>query len=123
MVVGCAVAFLRSSALVLQPVKGEGEFGKRFTVGLTGLWGYFYLGWLPAFLLALSVGKSPGLDLIVGIGVALSDVGAFCIGKSLGCPKLSPHLSPCKSWSGVLGNLLVAALAFILACFALPYLL
>ncbi len=123
LVVAPALAFFRSSALVLQPVKGEVEFGKRFTVGLTGLWGYFYLGWLPAFLLALSVGKAPGLVLIVGMGVALSDVGAFCIGKALGGPKLAPHLSPGKTWSGVLGNLLGAALALILAGFALPDLL
>jgi len=50
----------------------------------------------------------------------LSDVGAFCCGKLLGGPKLAPHLSPGKTWSGLLGNVLGAALALYLLSFVLP---
>ena len=71
-------------------------------------------------MLALSEGKMPGLVLSVGLGVALSDVGAFCAGKALGGPKLAPQLSPGKTWGGVLGNILGAALALALTAYALP---
>jgi phosphatidate cytidylyltransferase len=66
------------------------------------------------------MGKMPGLVLVVGLGVALSDVGAFCLGKALAGPKLAPHLSPSKTWSGVLGNILGAILALELTAYALP---
>ena len=90
--------------------------------GVVGFCSYLYIGWLPAFLVALSVGKMPGLVFLVGLGVALSDVGAFCVGKTLGGPQLAPRLSPNKKWSGVVGNVLGAALALVIAPFALPVL-
>lgn len=117
---GPIIGFFVWSMLALQPVKGETEIGKRFMTGIVGLWGYLYLGWLPAFLVALSADNMPGLVFIVGLGVALSDVGAFCVGKTLGGPRLAPHLSPNKTWSGVAGNVLGAALALVIAAFALP---
>jgi phosphatidate cytidylyltransferase len=114
------VAFFAWSLLAVWPVGLNGEIGQRFSAGLKGLWGYLYLGWLPVYMLALSAGKLPGLVLSVGLGVALSDVGAFCAGKMLGGPKLAPQLSPGKTWGGVLGNILGAALALALTAYALP---
>ena len=122
------LAFFGWSALTLLPTEARRTMGlesdtetdRRFTGGLTGLWGYLYLGWLPAHLLALSLRASPVLVLTVGLGVALSDVGAFCVGKTLGGPKLASHLSPSKTWGGALGNILGAALAVTLTTFALP---
>jgi len=122
------LAFFIWSALALQPTRAKGtegverdtEIGRRFIGGLTGLWGYLYLGWLPAHLLALGLTQTPGLVLVVGLGVALSDVGAFCVGKALGGPKLAPSLSPGKTWGGALGNLFGAAMAIALTSFALP---
>lgn len=119
---GPILGFFVWSIMALQPVKGETEVGERFMSGIVGLWGYLYLGWLPAFLVALSTGKVPGLVFVVGLGVALSDVGAFCVGKTLGGPPLAPLLSPNKTWSGVGGNVLGAALALLIASFALPVL-
>lgn len=113
-----ALAFFACAALLLQPV--EDEIDTRFRAGLHSFWGYLYLGWLPAYLLALSMSKMPGLLLVVGLGVAISDVGAFCVGKLLGGPKMAPRLSPNKTWSGALGSLLGAALALALVGFALP---
>jgi phosphatidate cytidylyltransferase len=115
-----ALVFFLGAALSLCPVEGETEVGQRFGPMLATLWGYLYLGWLPAHLVALSMGKAPGLVLAVGLGVALSDVGAFCAGKALRGPKLAPRLSPNKTWGGVLGNFGGAALALALLLFALP---
>lgn len=114
------LAFFVWSLLTLQPVGQCVDLGQRFNAGLRGLWGYLYLGWLPVYLLALSSGRLPGLVLSVGLGVALSDVGAFCVGKALGGPKLTPQLSPGKTWGGVLGNILGAGLAIALTSYALP---
>jgi phosphatidate cytidylyltransferase len=114
------LAFFIWSLLALQPAGQNPALEQRFSAGLNGLWGYLYLGWLPVYLLALSGGKQPGLVLSVGLGVALSDVGAFCAGKTLGGPKLAPQLSPGKTWGGVLGNILGAALALALTAYALP---
>ncbi len=111
--------FFGWSLLALPPAPGK-PVEQRFAGALAGLWGSFYIGWLPAYLLLLSMGKAPGLLLVVGLGVALSDVGAFCAGKALGGPKLAPMLSPNKTWGGVLGNFLGAALAVALASAAVP---
>jgi phosphatidate cytidylyltransferase len=111
--------FFGWSLLALPPAPGK-AVEQRLSGAMAGLWGSFYIGWLPAYLVLLSMGKAPGLLLVVGLGVALSDVGAFCTGKALGGPKLAPMLSPNKTWGGVLGNFLGAALAVALASAAVP---
>jgi phosphatidate cytidylyltransferase len=116
------LAFFAWSLLALLSPGDGAETGQRFNDGLNGLWGYLYLGWLPVYLQALSYGRFSGLILTVGLGVALSDVGAFCTGKALGGPQLAPRLSPNKTWGGVLGNILGAALALALTSYALPHL-
>jgi phosphatidate cytidylyltransferase len=116
------LAFFIWSILLLYPAQGSMEMSTRFMAGLAGLWGYLYLGWLPAHLLALSLGRVPALITLVGFGVALSDVGAFCTGKLIGGPKLAPYLSPNKTWGGALGNLLGATLAVLLMSSALLHL-
>jgi phosphatidate cytidylyltransferase len=112
------IAFFGLAALGLCPV--EDEACSRFAPMTAGLWGWLYLGWLPAHLLGLATGKVSGLVLLVALGVAISDVGAFCAGKALGGPKLAPRLSPNKTWGGVIGNFVGAALALWLIGFALP---
>ncbi len=114
------LAFFGWSLLALQPFQKEIECERRFTAGLTGLWGYLYLGWLPTFLVVLSMSKLPGLVLVAGPGVALSDIGTFCTGKLLKGPNLAPRLSPKKTWGGLLGNILGASLAVTLTGFAIP---
>jgi phosphatidate cytidylyltransferase len=51
--------------------------------------------------------------LLVGLAVAMSDVGAFTIGRLLGRRPLAPQLSPSKTIEGVAGNL-VGAVAGVL---------
>jgi phosphatidate cytidylyltransferase len=58
--------------------------------------------------------------LALGLAVALADVGAYCAGKTLGGRKLAPAISPQKTWGGVAGAGLGAALGLSLLRFALP---
>lgn len=67
--------------------------------------------WLPG---------GPGILLALALATALSDVGAFTVGKLIGRHRLSPIISPNKTWEGVIGNVLGAALGVWLLAFALP---
>lgn len=47
-----------------------------------------------------------------------TDIGAYFAGRSIGGPKLAPHLSPKKTWAGLLGGMLSAiAIGCILSFF------
>ena len=85
------------------------------------------LGWdyIPFFLahfilLYRYVDGGPGILLAVGLGTAMSDVGAFVVGKRFRRHKLAPVISPNKTLEGALGNLLGAYLGMGLLGYALP---
>jgi len=44
-----------------------------------------------------------------------TDIGAYAVGRTLGGPPLAPRLSPNKTWSGLVGGVICAALAGIVA--------
>jgi phosphatidate cytidylyltransferase len=84
--------------------------------------GFGYIPWLLGFLVVLPT-RTPGGDgllLVLALGVALSDVGAFTAGSTFGRHKLSPALSPAKTWEGAVGNFIGACLGTALLWFALP---
>jgi phosphatidate cytidylyltransferase len=98
---------------------GDGATVRHLAFAVLG-WGYV-AGLLTHALLLYQRGDGgPGLLLAVGVGTALSDVGAFVIGTRLGGRKLAPAISPNKTWAGLGGNLLGAAIGVILTAFALP---
>ncbi|HEV3463589.1 MAG TPA: phosphatidate cytidylyltransferase, partial [Actinomycetota bacterium] len=47
--------------------------------------------------------------LLVTVSVALSDIAAYAAGSALRGRKLMPRVDPTKTWGGVLGNLVGAA--------------
>ncbi|RLA02386.1 MAG: hypothetical protein DRQ47_06860 [Gammaproteobacteria bacterium] len=63
---------------------------------------------------ALDFYRGGGLLLFALCLVWAADTGAFISGKMLGKHKLAPHVSPKKTWEGVLGGIALAtAVAFI----------
>lgn len=78
---------------------GRAAFGAWYLPGVLSL----------LVLLARHPRGGPGLLLAVGLGVALSDVGAFTLGGLFGRRALAVRLSPSKTWAGVLGNVAGAA--------------
>ena len=86
-------------------------------LGLRGrLWlaaGVVYLGAACLGFLALRDRPEVGL-LLVGWLIAVvwaTDVGAYAAGKTIGGPKLLVRISPNKTWAGLAGGVLSAAVA------------
>lgn len=86
----------------------------------TGL-GVGYLG-LPALaLIWLRTVPEIGLGLLLWLLVVVwtTDTAAYFAGRSLGGPRLAPAISPGKTWSGLCGGMLGAALSGALAAWLL----
>lgn len=92
---------------------------QRLTRLVFGVW-YLPIGLSALVLLARDVRGGPGLLLALGLAVALSDVGAFATGRMWGRRALAPRLSPSKTWAGVVGNVLGAALGLGLLAWVAP---
>lgn len=82
--------------------------------------GYLYLVWSVGHLILLQHLAGTGLVMTVAVGVALSDVLQYTIGKLLGRHIISPEVNPRKAWEGLIGDFLGAGLAVCLFRFALP---
>jgi phosphatidate cytidylyltransferase len=57
--------------------------------------------------------------LLVLLSVIVTDVAAYASGRTIGGPKLWPNVSPNKTWSGLIGGVVAAALAGALFSWAL----
>ena len=81
--------------------------------GWEGL-GVVYLGLPSVALVSLRVFPPEGAMIIIGLFVIVwaTDTGALVCGNLIGGPRLSPRLSPGKTWAGTLGGSLIAAAAF-----------
>jgi phosphatidate cytidylyltransferase len=76
-----------------------------FAVTLAGV---FYIGWFGAYFISLrNLPDGKWWLLIVLAAVMFADSGAYFIGKRFGRHKLSPRLSPKKTWEGYFGGILV----------------
>ena len=82
--------------------------------------GYLYLVWSVGHLILLQQLAGTGLIIITAIGVALSDVMQYTIGKLIGKHIIAPEVNPRKAWEGLIGDLLGAGMAVYLLRFALP---
>ncbi|MGQ0847562.1 MAG: phosphatidate cytidylyltransferase [Actinomycetota bacterium] len=86
------------------------------------LFGYLYIPFFLSYLIFIKLLEPDGLEilLMVGLGVALSDIVAFSLGKAFGGHKLASAVSPNKTWAGAGGNLLGAYAAWVIMWFAIP---
>jgi phosphatidate cytidylyltransferase len=71
--------------------------------------GIVWLGLFPGFLLALRSQWSAWVVLGVLITAKSADIGAYFTGRAIGRRKLIPWLSPGKTWEGLVGGILTAA--------------
>jgi phosphatidate cytidylyltransferase len=103
--------------------RGRDQAGTDFSITLSG---FFYIGWLGAYLVSLR-NLEDGLYwvLLVLPAVWLADAGAYFIGKGIGRHNITPRLSPKKTWEGYLGGIVTgtlgtALLAYIWAAIGNP---
>jgi len=88
--------------------RGRDQAGSDFGVTLAGA---LYFGWIGAYLISLrELPEGQWWVLMVLPAVWLADSGAYFIGRAFGNHKMSPRLSPKKSWEGYLGGVLVGTL-------------
>jgi phosphatidate cytidylyltransferase len=82
---------------------------------LAALWfglGFVYVAIPCASIIALRSDPVIGLPQILWV-VALviaADTGAYAAGRSIGGPKLAPRVSPNKTWAGLIGAVISAAI-------------
>ena len=72
---------------------------------------YVVLGLASAGWLRNDAGGGAAAVLWVVASIVATDVGAFFAGRALKGPKLAPHISPNKTWSGLFGGMACAAAA------------
>ena len=87
-------------------------------------WGFGWqvAGFVYALLPALALlwirerffvdGRDMKLELLLWVFVTTwsVDIGAYFAGRSIGGPKLAPSISPNKTWAGLIGGMIAAAL-------------
>ncbi|HEG42908.1 MAG TPA: hypothetical protein ENH94_02555 [Phycisphaerales bacterium] len=88
------------------------------------LFAIFYLGFLSSFVLGVRIefGIWP-LFMFVAV-IKCSDIGAYTTGKLFGKHKFSPSISPGKTWEGMCGAVIFAAVIsviFSLNCDIMPW--
>ncbi len=59
--------------------------------------------------------------LFIILVVCATDIGAYFTGREIGGPKLAPTLSPSKTWSGLGGGMIAAALVATICTSFAPY--
>src|SRR4029077_584317 len=73
--------------------------------------GYLYVVWSIGHLILLKQLGGVGLIMLVGVGVALSDVMQYTVGNSIAKHIIAPEVNPRKAWEGLLGDLIGAGVA------------
>ena len=87
-------------------------------------WGFGWqvAGFIYALLPALALlwirerfqvaGAAMGLELLLWVFITTwsVDIGAYFSGRTIGGPKLAPAISPNKTWAGLIGGMVAAAL-------------
>lgn len=91
-------------AALINYEKGDEGTAISFALNLAGI---FYLGWVGgAFIPLRALVDGRGWLLTALPAVWLADSGAYFIGKWLGKRKMTPRLSPGKTWAGLIGGII-----------------
>lgn len=89
------------------------------------VFGFVYWGWLPMYFLRIRhLEGGFGFVILLSTMIALNDNVAYYTGKLLGkkSKKMSPNISPNKTWTGCAGGFCATILSVILFRYATPQL-
>ena len=111
LILGLAV-LLAMAEQIVRYEKGSNTSSLDFNVTLGGI---LYLGWLGAYFVSLrGLPDGQWWLLLVLPACWIGDGAAYFIGSHFGKHKLSPRVSPKKTWEGYLGGILFGALGTLL---------
>ncbi len=83
--------------------RGRDQAGTDLAITLGGI---LYIGWIGGYFISLrSLSNGQWWVLTALPAVWFADTGAYFIGRAWGRHKLSPRLSPKKTWEGYLGGI------------------
>lgn len=86
--------------------RGAERSGTDFAISLAGI---VYLGWIGAFLISVRQLPQGEWWLLTALpAVWFADSAAYFVGRAVGRTRLSPRLSPKKTWEGYLAGILAA---------------
>jgi phosphatidate cytidylyltransferase len=92
--------------------RGESQAATNFGITVGGA---FYLGWIGAYLISLrALPDGKWWVLVMLPAVWFADSGAYLVGSRFGRHKMTPRLSPKKSWEGYLGGILFSVVGTML---------
>ncbi len=106
------LVLLTMAVQVLRFEKGGNSSAVDFNITLGGI---LYLGWLGSYLISLrSLPDGLWWFLLVLPAIWFADGAAYFTGSHFGKHKMSPRVSPKKSWEGYLGGIAAGALSSLL---------
>jgi phosphatidate cytidylyltransferase len=100
------------AAMFLQQHFQRGNDGALGNCGIS-CFSLLYLGLFGAFVLGIRIDEGPWAVLMFIFVVKSSDIGAYTFGKLFGKHRLSPRVSPKKTWEGLAGAIAVAIMVSI----------
>lgn len=104
-----AVVFIAMIYHLITFEHGRDQAATDFAVTVAGL---IYMGWIGSYLVKLrTLPDGVWWFFLVLPATWFADTGAYFIGKNFGKHKLSPRLSPTKTWEGYWGGVLFGTLA------------
>lgn len=109
--IGSMAAMLIAASLFVWFKAKDEKHRKLLTLGVSYIgigigsliWLYYIVGWVGTLWLFVIVWSV--------------DIGGYVVGSSLKGPKLAPKISPNKTWSGLFGGMLFAALSAAAFCY------
>lgn len=104
LVIGIGVWFEWSALVLLMYPPGGRQTAWRYG-------GAVYCGIACAVLLALRDMPDGQFVVLMIVGAVIgTDIGAYLFGRTIGGPKIAPSISPSKTWAGLAGGMIGAAL-------------
>ncbi len=105
-----AIAVLLAMTLHLVAYeRGRDQAASDFNATVGGI---VYIGWIGSYLFDLrNLPEGGWLFMLVMLCVWLGDSGAYAIGRAYGKHKMSPRLSPKKSWEGYAASVATGMIA------------
>lgn len=87
-----------------------------------GFFGAAYIGFLLSYALALQQELQPFVYIVLACVLTWSsDIGGYLFGRLWGKTKLTPLLSPNKTWAGAIGGVCLTIVLALASYFVLPF--